>query len=412
MTDINIRNQAPGYTAPNGGASGTGSTTGPAKPDNTTGSGAAGNDGKVPDPKAEGKGGGQTTVVNDGSGEAQISDADILAAFGIDQATWNSITPKDKEVLMKAMIAQVNQMSKQATDDITLNAAAAQTANNAQAGELDAAAKKVMTGGILQLVAGAGLGALGAGMQGLSAFKMLKSASGEAGKAFNAGLKQMNEVANTAGEQASENIKKMSTELQSLSQKASAGTLKAADIDNFKATYGDQLKNVIGPDKYKAFTDKLDNAVARGLDGNIPRELAKEAFQDAQRQTTTNTSKAVKAAKGEARMNFVKTDEMKGAIDGMNVATAPAKKYEAIGAAFGAGEKALNAGSTVTQSQSQSAQADASREQAKAQQTTAQKEVVAEQKRSMDKFIEQVISFLDKQGQIEADQMGAITRGK
>jgi hypothetical protein len=412
MTDITIRNQSP-YTTPNGGASGTDGTTAPKKTENTTGNGVTGNDGTVPDPKTEGKGGGQTTGINDGADEAQITDADVLAAFGIDEATWNNLTPRDKEVLMKAMIAQVNQMSKQATDDITLNAAAAQTANNAQAGELDAAAKKVMTGGILQLVAGAGFGVLGAGMQGFSAFKMVKSSSGETMKLFNNSLKEMNGAANAAGKEMGDNIKKMSAEMQNMSQKAAAGTLKATDIDNFKATYGDQLKNVIGPDKYKAFTDKLDNAVARGLDGNIPREIVKEAFQDAQRQTTSNTSKAIKGAKAEARKEFAATnDGMKTATALMDQMMAPLKKYEFMGAIAGAGEKSLNSGSTITQSQSQSDQADAAREQAKAQQTTAQKDVVTEQKRSMDKFLEQVIAFLDKQGQIEADQMGAVTRGK
>ncbi len=344
--------------------------------------------------------------------EDPLTDGDLQAFYGIDDSVWAQITPRDKEVMMKAMVQIVNQMSKQATDDIILNAASAQTANIAQAGELDTAAKKVLTQGIISLVAGAGLGLVGGAMQGVSAFKLAKSSAGETLKSFNAELKSMNKAANEAATKTATNIKEMSAEMKTLSDKAASGTLKAADIDAFKAKYGDQLQKVIGPENYKKFTDTLDKASANGL-GLAAQDVAKEAFQDAQRQTAVGTKKAVKEAKAEARKTFIENSpSLKQATAQMDHMMAPLKKYDAIGTIAGAGEKSLNAGGTIAASESQAAQADAAREQAKAQQSTAQKDVVTEVKRGIDAFIQKLIEFLDRAGQVKADEMGAVTRGK
>ncbi len=410
MTNVDMKTTPAVYT-PAPGSTPTEETAKTGKTEAGKGTGASGNAGNLP--PAEGSKGVKSVPpgVGDGSEEVQFTGSDLQFFWGIDDSVWAQVTPRDKDIMMKAMIQVASQLAKQATDGIVLNAATAMTANISQAGELDKAAQKTMTQGWLSLAAGVVMGGISAGMQGFSAFKLAKSSSGETLKAFNGQLKEMNAQATAAGQKLTGEIKDMSAEMTKLSNKAANGTLTKVDIDNFKAKYDTKLTQVIGADNYKAFTDKLDKSVFNGL-GLAAQDAAKEAFQDVQRQTTNGAAKAIKKEKADVRTAFMETSGMKTATEAMQSFTAPLRKYDAIGAIAGAGEKSVNAGGTIAASEAQSAQADASREQANAAQATAQRDVVSAEKQAIDAFIQKLIDFLDRSGQTEVDMMGAVTRGK
>jgi hypothetical protein len=411
MSNVDLKTTTPPVYTPAPGSTPTEETVKTGKTEAGKGTGASGTAGNLP--PAEGSKGGKSVPpgVGDGGDELQFTDSDLQTFYGVDDSRWDEIRPRDKEALMKAMIEFANRAAKQQTDSIVLSAQTAMTENLAQAGELNKAAEKTLTQGIVMLAGSLALGGISAGMQGMSAFKLAKSSAGETLKTFNGQLKEMNAKATAAGQQMKGQITEMSAEMTKLSDKAANGTLTKVDIQNFKDKYGPTLDAVVGPESSKVFTDKLNAAVDNGL-GFAAKDVAKEAFQDVQRQTTKGTDKAVKKAKSDARTEFMTNNPvMEQTTKQMEFYTAPIKKYDAIGAIAGAGEKTVTAGGTIAASEAQAAQADASSKQAGAAQATASRDVVLTEKQQTDAFIQKIIDALNTFAQTEVDMMGTVTRG-